>query len=62
MPRQVHVVESLPIGATGKISRPQLTEAFANHERPKDPPGAPLEILIAEIWQRLLEAHRCRHG
>jgi thioesterase domain-containing protein/acyl carrier protein len=55
MPRHIQILESLPVGATGKISRSQLSEAFANRERPKEQPGAPLEILIADIWQRLLK-------
>jgi acyl-CoA synthetase (AMP-forming)/AMP-acid ligase II/thioesterase domain-containing protein/acyl carrier protein len=54
MPRQVHVVQSLPVGATGKISRPQLSATFAGRQRQGVLPEAPLEILIDEIWQRLL--------
>src|SRR5260370_41551247 len=54
MPRQVHVVESLQHGATGKISRPQLTATFANLERRTVLPDSPLQIQIAEIWHRLL--------
>ena len=54
MPRQVHVMETLPVGATGKISRPQLSAAFAGHQRLGPPPEAPLEILINDIWRRLL--------
>jgi acyl-CoA synthetase (AMP-forming)/AMP-acid ligase II/thioesterase domain-containing protein/acyl carrier protein len=56
-PRHVHVVDSLPLGPTGKISRPLLSTAFADARRDTPPPAAPLEILIAEIWQRLL---KCR--
>ena len=56
-PRHVHVVDSLPLGPTGKISRPQLSAAFADARRDTPPPAAPLEVLIAEIWQRLL---KCR--
>jgi oxalate---CoA ligase len=54
MPRQVHVLASLPLGVTGKISRPQLTATFANLQRQTVPPDSPLEIQIAEIWHRLL--------
>jgi oxalate---CoA ligase len=54
MPRHIHIVESLPVGATGKISRAQLSAAFANHRRSTDRPVASLEILIADMWQRLL--------
>ena len=54
-PRHVHIVDSLPLGPTGKISRPQLSAAFADARRDTPPPAAPLEVLIAEIWQRLLK-------
>ena len=54
-PRHVHIVDSLPVGPTGKISRPRLSAAFADARRDTPPPAAPLEILIAEIWQRLLK-------
>jgi acyl-CoA synthetase (AMP-forming)/AMP-acid ligase II/acyl carrier protein len=54
-PRNVHIVESLPVGPTGKISRPQLSAAFANTRQSTQQPEASLEIVIAEIWQRLLK-------
>lgn len=54
-PRHVHIVDSLPLGPTGKISRPRLSAAFADTRRGTPPPAAPLEILIAEVWQRLLK-------
>jgi oxalate---CoA ligase len=54
-PRHVHIVQSLPVGPTGKISRPRLSADFADAKRDTPPPAAPLEILIAEIWQRLLK-------
>lgn len=56
-PRHVHIVDSLPVGPTGKISRPQLSAAFADARRDTPPPAAPLELLIAEIWQRQLKRH-----
>ena len=55
MPRQVHILPSLPVGASGKISRPQLTKAFADHVRDIALPEQPLQIQIAEIWQRYLK-------
>lgn len=55
MPRRIHIVESLPVGATGKIQRSQLSKMFDNRERHGEAPVAPLEVLIAEIWQRLLK-------
>jgi acyl-CoA synthetase (AMP-forming)/AMP-acid ligase II/thioesterase domain-containing protein len=54
MPRQVHVLDSLPLGVTGKISRPQLTALFSNIRRRTILPDSPLQIQIAEIWHRLL--------
>jgi oxalate---CoA ligase len=32
-PRHVHIVDSLPVGPTGKISRPRLSAAFADAKR-----------------------------
>ena len=32
MPRHIHILESLPVGATGKISRRELSAAFADHQ------------------------------
>jgi acyl-CoA synthetase (AMP-forming)/AMP-acid ligase II/thioesterase domain-containing protein/acyl carrier protein len=55
MPRHIHIVDRLPVGATGKISRPQLSAAFAGHREPTSQPAAPLELQIAEIWQRTLK-------
>ena len=55
MPRHIHLVESLPVGATGTISRPALSALFAHQRRSKAPPDAPLELQIAEIWRRLLK-------
>ena len=53
-PRHVHVLDSLPVGATGKISRTRLSAAFADARPASEAPAAPLELLVAEIWQRLL--------
>ena len=53
-PRHVHVVDRFPVGATGKTSRPQLSAAFSQKKETVIPPAAPLEILIAEIWKRVL--------
>jgi oxalate---CoA ligase len=54
VPRHIHFMESLPVGATGKIARSQLSTAFADHQWPTEQPALPLDILIAEIWCRLL--------
>ncbi len=55
MPRQVHILCSLPKGATGKISRSQLSAAYAARTRETVLPDEPLQIQIAEIWQRVLK-------
>ncbi len=54
MPRHVHIVEALPVGATGKISRQALSARFASRHAATPPPAAPLEIVIAELWRRTL--------
>jgi acyl-CoA synthetase (AMP-forming)/AMP-acid ligase II/thioesterase domain-containing protein len=54
LPRHIEILESLPVGVTGKISRTQLSIATANVQRLTGQPGVPLEMLIANIWQRLL--------
>jgi oxalate---CoA ligase len=54
LPRHVEILESLPVGVTGKISRSQLSRTSINVQRPTEPPGVPLEMLIANIWKRLL--------
>lgn len=53
-PRHVHVVDRFPVGPTGKTSRPQLSAAFSQKRETVVPPAAPLEILISEIWKRVL--------
>jgi acyl-CoA synthetase (AMP-forming)/AMP-acid ligase II/thioesterase domain-containing protein len=54
LPRHVEILDALPVGATGKISRSQLSRAPGNVQRSVMPPGVPLEMLIANVWQRLL--------
>jgi len=57
MPRHVHILPVLPKGTTGKISRAQLSASFADQVRPTVPPDEPLQVQIAEIWQRILKRH-----
>jgi acyl-CoA synthetase (AMP-forming)/AMP-acid ligase II/thioesterase domain-containing protein len=54
LPRHIEILDSLPVGVTGKISRTQLSRSFIDVQRPTAQPGAPLEMLIANIWQRRL--------
>ena len=55
MPRQVHVLDAMPTGATGKISRAQLSRAFESFKREIAPPEQPLQIQIAEVWAQFLK-------
>jgi acyl-CoA synthetase (AMP-forming)/AMP-acid ligase II/thioesterase domain-containing protein/acyl carrier protein len=55
MPRQVHILGSLPKGATGKISRALLSSTYGEQPRDSVRPDEPLQIQIAEIWQRILK-------
>ncbi len=55
MPRQIRILGALPRGNTGKISRPKLAEAFSIQESAGPAPDEPLQVQIAEIWQRLLK-------
>jgi oxalate---CoA ligase len=55
MPRRIHIVESLPVSARGKIVRSELSRMFAKLTRQEEAAVGPLEILIAGMWQRLLQ-------
>ena len=56
IPRRIHIVAALPKGETGKVQRRDLSEMFGAElvEQSSSPWGSPLEIEIADIWQRLL--------
>jgi oxalate---CoA ligase len=54
IPQHVFVVPQLLKGASGKVSRSELSQATAHRIRDVAPPGTPLEVLIRDIWQTLL--------
>lgn len=58
IPRRIHLVASLPKGETGKVLRQELTRIFSAdaqvHAAQPSSWGSPLEIEIAELWERLL--------
>src|SRR5215831_745156 len=54
IPQNIFVVPHLVKGATGKVSRSELSEAMAHHIRDVAPPESPLEFQILDIWQTLL--------
>lgn len=58
IPRRLFVVDSLPLGATGKPRRAVLSEQMAGRVSDHRPPVSPLEIRLAGIWQRLLNVPR----
>ena len=55
LPRQIHLVPSLPRGNTGKLMRRALTETFAAAPRGDIvDPECLIELEIRDIWARLL--------
>jgi acyl-CoA synthetase (AMP-forming)/AMP-acid ligase II/thioesterase domain-containing protein/acyl carrier protein len=54
VPQHVFVVPQLLKGATGKVSRSELSEAMAHRIRDVAPPETPLEFQILDIWKTLL--------
>jgi acyl-CoA synthetase (AMP-forming)/AMP-acid ligase II/acyl carrier protein len=54
IPQHVFVVPQLPKGATGKVSRSELSEEMAHRTRYVAPPESPIEFQIRDIWQTLL--------
>jgi acyl-CoA synthetase (AMP-forming)/AMP-acid ligase II/acyl carrier protein len=54
VPQHVFVVPQLLKGATGKVSRSDLSEAMAHRIRDVAPPESALEFQILDIWQTLL--------
>src|SRR5215471_3649870 len=54
IPQHVLVVPQLPKGATGKISRSELSEVIVRRTRTVAPPYSPLEFQVRDIWHKLL--------
>jgi oxalate---CoA ligase len=54
VPQHVFVVPQLLKGASGKVSRSELSEAMAHRIRDVAPPETPLEFQILDIWKTLL--------
>ncbi len=64
IPRKILILDDIPKGATGKIQRIGLAEKLgligdppgaAHPPEGRVPPGNPLEELLAEFWQEILE-------
>jgi acyl-CoA synthetase (AMP-forming)/AMP-acid ligase II/thioesterase domain-containing protein/acyl carrier protein len=55
IPQSLHFVAALPRNAGGKIQLSQLVEQVSCEEHRPAPASGNLEILIIEIWRRLLE-------
>jgi oxalate---CoA ligase len=54
IPQRVYVVSTLPRTKTGKVQISELRNYFSDRDREIVPPGGILEILIVDIWERLL--------
>jgi acyl-coenzyme A synthetase/AMP-(fatty) acid ligase len=58
VPAQFLRLERLPLTPSGKVDRRTLEQSAEREtvsERLADPPGTPLELLLAEIWCELLD-------
>jgi acyl-CoA synthetase (AMP-forming)/AMP-acid ligase II/thioesterase domain-containing protein/acyl carrier protein len=57
IPRRIHRAAQLPKGETGKVSRQDVARLFSAVRVTRAPVEwrSPLEVEIAELWQRLLE-------
>jgi len=56
VPQRVYVTSILPRTATGKVRKSELIENLSNGDRHKIvPPEGDLELLIAGVWQRMLD-------
>jgi acyl-CoA synthetase (AMP-forming)/AMP-acid ligase II/thioesterase domain-containing protein/acyl carrier protein len=66
VPRTIIVVDTIPVGAAGKVQRNQLASQFAETlasamqdcGRVHVPPGTTLERVLSDIWERVLKVDR----
>lgn len=58
VPRRVFFVDSIPVGATGKIRRAELARQVADRAAPYEAPRSDAERTIAGIWRRVLNVER----
>lgn len=54
VPQRVYLVRTLPRTGNGKVRTSELREYFSNRVRQIAPPEGDLEVLIVEIWERVL--------
>lgn len=56
VPRRIYLVDSLPKGSAGKVSRRMLTEQFGGaYSSDRTAPRSPLEHEILIVWRQLLQ-------
>jgi oxalate---CoA ligase len=55
IPQRIHIVSALPRTLAGKISMSKLKELFSATAREFLPAKGNLEILLVDIWERLLD-------
>lgn len=58
VPQCIDIVDALPKGNTGKVSRRTLRGLVIGRDRPRAAPESVLEMQIAEIWRRLLKSDK----
>ncbi len=54
VPRRIFFVDTLPVGATGKVRRADLAGEMAARIAPDEAPRTHLERTIADIWRKVL--------
>ncbi|MGJ5816511.1 AMP-binding protein [Paludibaculum fermentans] len=54
VPRRIFFVDTIPVGATGKVRRADLAREMASRIAPHEAPRNRIETSIADIWRRIL--------